>query len=254
MPKNIIVANWKMNNDEYSSKKLTYEFLKLLAYKNNPKTTKILCVPFPFIKTINNMCDVRLSVFVGAQNCSGFSKGSHTGEVSALMLKSIGVSYAIVGHSERRENFNESNIEILDKINLLIENDITPIFCCGEPISIRSNNHHLDYVVNQLEETIFKLNKKNFNNLIIAYEPIWAIGTGKTAKLEDIKEVHDIIRKKIKSKYGTSVSNSISVLYGGSVTPNNAKKIFDLVNVDGGLIGGASLVAQDFIDIVNSVN
>ena len=170
------------------------------------------------------------------------------------MLKSIGVSYAIVGHSERRENFNESNIEILDKINLLIENEITPIFCCGEPISIRSNNHHLDYVVNQLEETIFKLNKKNFNNLIIAYEPIWAIGTGKTAKLGDIKEVHDIIRKKIKSKYGTSVSNSISILYGGSVTPNNAKKIFDLVNVDGGLIGGASLVAKDFIDIVNSVN
>ena len=254
MPKSIIAANWKMNNDEYSSKKLTYEFLKFLSKKNNPAVLKILCVPYPFIATINNMCEGQDSVYIGAQNCSNFIEGAYTGEVSAEMLKSLSVDYVILGHSERREIFSESNKEILDKIKLVISNNLVPIFCCGEPLNIREQNNHIEYVLNQLNESIIKLKKSEAKKSVIAYEPIWAIGSGKTASLKDIKEMHAAIRNHLKSNFNNSVSKSISILYGGSVKPTNAKEIFDLQDVDGGLIGGASLVAQDFIDIVNSIN
>ncbi len=254
MAQKIIAANWKMNNDEYSSKKLTYEFLKLLNINNNPEILKILCVPHPFLLSIDNMCAGAESVFVGAQNCSSFEQGAFTGEVSALMLKSLGVKYVIIGHSERRELFSEKNEELLNKVLQSVEKNISPIFCCGEPLSIRNTNNHIEYVINQLEETVLKLNKENFQKLIIAYEPIWAIGSGKTAFNEDIKEMHIAIRKRIKQKYGSSVSRKTSILYGGSVKTINAKEIFDIEDVDGGLIGGASLKAQEFIDIVNSIS
>ena len=254
MAQNIIAANWKMNNDEYSSKKLAYEFLKLLDRKNDNKTLKILCVPYPFLSSIDNMCGGTDSVFVGAQNCSSFEQGAYTGEVSTLMLKSLGIKYVIIGHSERRELFSETNEEILNKTTQSLEKQISPIFCCGEPLSIRDKGTHVDYVLNQLQETVLKLNKESFKKVIIAYEPIWAIGSGKTAKNEDIKEMHGAIRDGIKSKYGSSISKSTSILYGGSVKAINAKEIFDLEDVDGGLIGGASLEAQEFIDIVNSIS
>jgi triosephosphate isomerase len=254
MAQNIIAANWKMNNDEYSSKKLTYEFLKLLNRKNNNKTLKILCVPYPFLSSIDNMCGGTESVFVGAQNCSSFEEGAFTGEVSTLMLKSLGIKYVIIGHSERREFFSETNEEILNKTTQSIEKGISPIFCCGESLAIRNKGAQVDYVLNQLQETVFKLNKESFKKVIIAYEPVWAIGSGKTAENIDIKEIHGVIRKGIKSKYGSVVSKSTSILYGGSVKAVNAKEIFDLEDVDGGLIGGASLKAQEFIDIVNSIS
>ncbi|MBV19770.1 MAG: triose-phosphate isomerase [Cytophagia bacterium] len=254
MAQNIIAANWKMNNDEYSSKKLTYEFLKLLNRKNNNKTLKILCVPYPFLSSIDNMCGGTESVFVGAQNCSSFEEGAFTGEVSTLMLKSLGIKYVIIGHSERREFFSETNEEILNKTTQSIEKGISPIFCCGESLAIRNKGVQVDYVLNQLQETVFKLNKESFKKVIIAYEPVWAIGSGKTAENIDIKEIHGAIRKGIKSKYGSVVSKSTSILYGGSVKAVNAKEIFDLEDVDGGLIGGASLKAQEFIDIVNSIS
>jgi triosephosphate isomerase len=254
MAQNIIAANWKMNNDEYSSKKLTYEFLKLLNRKNNNKTLKILCVPYPFLSSIDNMCGGTESVFVGAQNCSSFEEGAFTGEVSTLMLKSLGIKYVIIGHSERREFFSETNEEILNKTTQSIEKGISPIFCCGESLAIRNKGAQVDYVLNQLQETVFKLNKESFKKVIIAYEPVWAIGSGKTAENIDIKEIHGAIRKGIKSKYGSVVSKSTSILYGGSVKAVNAKEIFDLEDVDGGLIGGASLKAQEFIDIVNSIS
>ena len=254
MAQNIIAANWKMNNDEYSSKKLTYEFLKLLNRKNDNKTLKILCVPYPFLSSIDNMCGGTESVFVGAQNCSSFEEGAFTGEVSTLMLKSLGIKYVIIGHSERREFFSETNEEILNKTTQSIEKGISPIFCCGESLAIRNKGVQVDYVLNQLQETVFKLNKESFKKVIIAYEPVWAIGSGKTAENIDIKEIHGAIRKGIKSKYGSVVSKSTSILYGGSVKAVNAKEIFDLEDVDGGLIGGASLKAQEFIDIVNSIS
>ena len=177
MAQNIIAANWKMNNDEYSSKKLTYEFLKLLNRKNDNKTLKILCVPYPFLSSIDNMCGGTESVFVGAQNCSSFEEGAFTGEVSTLMLKSLGIKYVIIGHSERREFFSETNEEILNKTTQSIEKGISPIFCCGESLAIRNKGAQVDYVLNQLQETVFKLNKESFKKVIIAYEPVWAIGS-----------------------------------------------------------------------------
>ena len=254
MAKKIVAANWKMNNDEYSSKSLAYEFLKLLNNHNNPQTTTILCVPFPFLATINLMCQGAESVFVGAQNCSSFSKGAFTGEVSASMLKSLKIPYVIIGHSERREFFNEKSDDLIKKVELAIENNIQPIFCCGEPLEVREQNSHIEFVINQLKETVFTLKPEVFSKLILAYEPIWAIGTGKTANNEEIQEMHSAIRKSLKSKYGSSVSKNTSILYGGSVKSINAKEIFGLKDVDGGLIGGASLNAQEFIDIVNSNN
>ena len=254
MPHKIIAANWKMHNDEYSSKKLTYDILKLLSGKDNTGIKKILCVPFPFIGLVSNMCEGNSSIYVGAQNCSSNEEGAYTGEVSAKMLGSLSVDYVIVGHSERREMFNESNNSVLSKVKLALSNDIIPIFCCGEPLSVREQNNHINYIFNQLEDSILKLEKEEFKNLVIAYEPIWAIGSGNSASKKDIDEVHSSIRSKIKSKYGSSVGQSVSILYGGSVSPINAKEIFDLKDVDGGLIGGASLNPKSFVDIINSIN
>ena len=254
MPKKIVAANWKMNNDEYSSKKLTFDFLKSISESNNTKVLKILSVPFPFLNTVSKMCEGVESVFVSAQNLSSYSEGAYTGEVSAKMLSSISIPFSLVGHSERRELFGETDNVIFSKICLLLENNITPIFCCGEPIHVRNNNTHLTYVEEQLNLSVFKLKSSQFKNLIIAYEPVWAIGTGKTASENDISEMHNHIRNLIKSKYSSSLSNDTSIIYGGSINPQNAKLIFDIRNVDGGLVGGASLNAKDFIDIVNSIN
>ena len=254
MPKKIVAANWKMNNDEYSSKKLTFDFLKYISESNNTKVLKILSVPFPFLNTVTKMCEGVESVFVAAQNSSNYPEGAYTGEVSAKMLSSISVPFSLVGHSERREVFGESDDIVFAKTSLLLENNITPIFCCGEPINIRKDNSHLSFVEEQLNLSVFKLKSSEFKKIIIAYEPVWAIGTGETASENDISEMHRHIRNLIKSKYSSSLSNGISILYGGSVKPENAKQIFDIKNVDGGLIGGASLNAKDFIDIVNSIN
>ncbi len=254
MPKNIIAANWKMNNDEYASKTLTYDFLKLLNGQNNHSTLKLLCVPYPYLSLIDNMCKGNESVKVGAQNCSSYERGAFTGEVSTEMLKSLGIEYVIIGHSERREFFSEDNKTLYDKVKLSLANNITPIFCCGEPLEVRNKGTHKDFVLSQLQETVYNLNSDGFSKVIIAYEPIWAIGSGMTASVEDIQEMHSAIRSSIKTKYGSAISRNTSILYGGSVKPINAKDIFDLEDVNGGLIGGASLVANDFFDIVNSIS
>ena len=181
MPKKIVAANWKMNNDEYSSKKLTFDFLKYISESNNTKVLKILSVPFPFLNTVTKMCEGVESVFVAAQNSSNYSEGAYTGEVSAKMLSSISVPFSLVGHSERREVFGESDDIVFAKTSLLLENNITPIFCCGEPINIRKDNSHLSFVEEQLNLSVFKLKSSEFKKIIIAYEPVWAIGTGETA-------------------------------------------------------------------------
>ena len=253
MRNKIVVANWKMNKDDHESKSLTYEILKYLDKTNNLSVYKILCVPFPFINRINNMCAGVDMLFVGAQNCSAFESGAYTGEVSSAMLKSLSILYAIVGHSERRIMFKESDDLILEKMKRLISKQIIPIYCCGEPFAERKKKNHIRYVLNQIEQSVCNLKKEEIKKVVIAYEPIWAIGTGITAELEDVQEMHFAIRKFIRLKYGSSVSKNLSLLYGGSVNPLNAKQIFDLPDVDGGLIGGASLKSQDFIDIVNSI-
>ena len=254
MPHKIIAANWKMHNDEYLTKKLTYDILNLSSGNIDTRVKKILCVPFPFIGLVSNMCEGNSSIYIGAQNFSSKEEGAYTGEVSAKMLGSLSVDYVIVGHSERRDMFNESNNEVLSKVRLALSNNIIPMFCCGEPLSVRKQNNHINYINNQLEESILKLEKEEFKNLVIAYEPIWAIGSGNSASIKDIEEVHSSIRSRIKSKYGSSIAQSVSILYGGSVKPVNAKEIFDLKDVDGGLIGGASLDPKSFVDIINSIS
>ena len=190
---------------------------------------------------------------IAAQNCSDKKSGAYTGEVSVEMLHSIGVKFCIVGHSERREYFNETNKMQADKVILCLENDITPIFCCGEALTIREENRQNEFVQTQLEESLFHLSEEEIKKVIIAYEPIWAIGTGKTATAQQAQELHAFIRSVLAKKYGDAVADEISILYGGSVKGNNAAELFGSPDVDGGLVGGASLMAQDFIEIIKSL-
>jgi triosephosphate isomerase len=190
---------------------------------------------------------------VAAQNCYHKKSGAYTGEVSVEMLHSIGVNYCIIGHSERREYFAESNAVLAEKINLCLENFITPIFCCGEPLQMREAGTQNDFVALQLKESLFHLTAKEVKGVIIAYEPIWAIGTGKTATTAQAQEMHRFLRSLLVAKYDDAVANEISILYGGSVKANNAKELFSCPDVDGGLVGGASLVAADFIEIIKAL-
>jgi triosephosphate isomerase len=191
-------------------------------------------------------------VFIAAQNCSQHSSGAYTGEVSVSMLKSTGVKFVIIGHSERRQYFNETNNQLAQKVDLALAEDLTPIFCCGEPLEIREDGSFFDYVCNQLTESLFHLTREQISSLVIAYEPIWAIGTGKTATAQQAQDMHAKIRAHLASQYGDEIANEISILYGGSCKPDNAKELFANPDVDGGLIGGASLNARDFVDIAKS--
>ena len=198
-------------------------------------------------------CQSRADILIAAQNCNANDNGAFTGEVSANMLKSIGVDYVIVGHSERRQLFGESN-EILNlKLSQALSNNLNVIFCCGEDINQRENNQHFKIIEDQLKSTIFKLSVDDFSKIVIAYEPIWAIGTGKTATSNQAQEIHNHIRLLIKNNYDQELSNNTSILYGGSCKPTNAKAIFSENDIDGGLIGGASLQSADFTSIISSI-
>jgi len=189
---------------------------------------------------------------VGAQNCSNHEVGAYTGEISAAMLKSLDVQYCIIGHSERRKYFKETHEELAEKVNLLLDNSINPIFCCGEVLEERESEKHFDIVKGQISDSLFKLNKEELLNVVIAYEPVWAIGTGKTATSDQAQEMHAFIRGLLSEKYGEDIANEISILYGGSCNAKNAKELFSQKDVDGGLIGGAALKAEDFLAIIQS--
>jgi triosephosphate isomerase len=193
------------------------------------------------------------NVFVAAQNCSNKLSGAFTGEVSVTMLQSMCVKYVVIGHSERREYFNESNELLAQKVDICLENKTTPIFCCGEPLEIRESATQNEYVAKQLSESLFHLTEDAISHVVIAYEPIWAIGTGKTASSDQAQEMHSFIRSHIASKYGAAIADSISILYGGSVKSANAVEIFGQPDVDGGLVGGASLIADEFVAIINAL-
>jgi len=190
---------------------------------------------------------------VAAQNCHQESSGAYTGEISASMLRSLGVNYVILGHSERREYFKESNELLTQKVNVALDEGLTPIFCCGEPLSIRESNQQIEYVCHQLTASLFHLEASQMAAVVIAYEPIWAIGTGRTASAEQAQEMHAAIRNHLASKFGQEIADGISILYGGSCKPSNAQEIFAGEDVDGGLIGGASLKAEDFLAIISSL-
>jgi len=252
MRKQIAAANWKMNLTLQQGETLIDELLAT-PHDLAENQLAVFAVPFPYLISIKNKLAGKKNVFVAAQNCNNKKSGAYTGEVSAEMLTSIGIQYVVLGHSERREYFNESNTMLAEKVNICFDNDLTAIFCCGEPLSIREAGTQNSFVETQLKESLFHLTAEQLTGFIIAYEPIWAIGTGKTATSEQAQEMHAHIRSVIAGKYGAAIADSISILYGGSVKANNAAEIFGQPDVDGGLVGGASLVAADFAVIINSL-
>lgn len=252
MRKKIAAANWKMN--------LTYQqgvalMDELLALPSNLATHQevILAVPFPYLQMAVEKIHGKSQFFIAAQNCYHKNSGAYTGEVSVDMLASMGIGHVVIGHSERREYFNESNQFLAEKINSCLAANLTPIFCCGESLHIREAGTQNAFVSNQLEESLFHLSEDQVQKIIIAYEPIWAIGTGKTATSLQAQEMHAHLRKTLAEKYGDTVANNISILYGGSVKGSNAPEIFGQPDVDGGLVGGASLQAVEFNTIINSL-
>jgi triosephosphate isomerase len=252
MRKQIAAANWKMNLTLTEGEALL-DAISAKPHSLASNQEAIFAVPFPYISMAQAKVGAKDNVFVAAQNCSNKLSGAFTGEVSVTMLQSMCVKYVVIGHSERREYFNESNELLAQKVDICLENKTTPIFCCGEPLEIRESATQNVYVSKQLTESLFHLSEEAIAHVVIAYEPIWAIGTGKTASSEQAQEMHAYIRSHIASKYGQSIADSISILYGGSVKSANAVEIFSQPDVDGGLVGGASLIADEFVAIINAL-
>ncbi|MBQ7852353.1 MAG: triose-phosphate isomerase [Muribaculaceae bacterium] len=250
MRKKIVAGNWKMNTNLQEGVALAKdvnEALKGIA----PKCDVVVCVPFTHLASVNAVID-STKLGLGAENCADQKSGAYTGEVSASMVASTGATYVILGHSERRQYYGETSAILKEKLGLALENNLTPIFCIGEVLEERDNNTHFDVVKAQIEEALFELSAEDFGKIILAYEPVWAIGTGKTATDDQAEEMHAFIRSVIAAKYGDAVAEETSILYGGSCKPSNAAQLFAKPNVDGGLIGGASLKAADFMGIVTA--
>jgi triosephosphate isomerase len=252
MRKQIAAANWKMNLTYQQGTALLQTLLAAdISLKENQ--VAVFAVPFPYLEMAHDMVEHKKNYFVSAQNCSDKKSGAYTGEVSAEMLSSVGIKYCLVGHSERREYFHETNAMLAAKVNLCLENGLTPVFCCGEALDTREKNGQNGFVENQLRESLFHLTGEELQKIVIAYEPIWAIGTGKTASTGQAQEMHAHIRSVLQKQYGENLAAGLSILYGGSVKAGNAREIFGSPDVDGGLVGGASLVATDFIEIIRSL-
>lgn len=252
MRKQIAAANWKMNLTYQQAEKLLDEILSEGIVLEEQQEV-IFAVPFPYLIMTKSETSDERHFEVAAQNCHHRSNGAYTGEISVEMLQSLNIPYCIVGHSERREYNAETHEMLADKVDLLLEAGIRPIFCCGEPLYIREAGTQNEYVAKQLNESVFHLDASSFNKLVIAYEPIWAIGTGKTASTAQAQEMHQFIRTEIAKKYGGELAAEISILYGGSVKAGNAVELFSCPDVDGGLVGGASLLANDFIAIIRAL-
>lgn len=253
MRQKIVAGNWKMNKTLEEANILASEVTGMVSDEVRAEVKVIFCVPFPYLLTIKNIVGANSKISVGAQNCSDQESGAFTGEVSALMLKSMGIPYVILGHSERRQYFGETNTLLARKIDIALKHDLTPIFCCGEPLEVREANEHEILVKQQVEESLFHLDENDIRKIVIAYEPVWAIGTGKTATSQQAQDMHKVIRDHLATKYGQAVADSISILYGGSVNAANAKELFACRDVDGGLVGGASLKSRDFTEVIKGV-
>jgi triosephosphate isomerase len=252
MRKQIAAANWKMNLSVQEAESLLDNILPQCDNLNESRQV-FFGVPSPYLALAQDKLADRSNIFIAAQNVYSKKSGAFTGEVSVPMLKSIGVTHAIIGHSERREYFNEDNQLLAEKVKICLEEGIVPIFCCGEALPIREVNQQNSFVQRQIEESLFDLSAEEIQKVVIAYEPIWAIGTGKTASSEQAQEMHAAIRRKLAEKYGEAVAGTISILYGGSVKASNAKEIFGKPDVDGGLVGGSSLIAEEFVQIIKAL-
>jgi triosephosphate isomerase (TIM) len=252
MRQKIVAGNWKMNKTLEEATALASEVMGMVADEVKGNVKVIFCTPFPYLLPVKNLLGNTSRIAVGAQNCSEHESGAYTGEVSAPMLKSMNIPYVILGHSERRQYFGENGKLLAKKIDTSLKHELTPIFCCGEPLEVREKNEHEKLVKQQVEESLFHLDAASLQKIVIAYEPVWAIGTGKTATAQQAQEMHAVIRKHLASKFGQAVADSISILYGGSVNAANAKELFSCPDVDGGLVGGASLKSREFTEIIKS--
>ena len=249
MRKKIVAGNWKMNTTVPEGVALAKEVVEAAA--SLPSDVELIVgTPFTHLASVAAALEGS-NVGLSAQNCADEAKGAYTGEVSAKMLASVPVKYVILGHSERREYYGETNEKLVKKINLALSENIAPIYCVGEKLEEREAGKHFDIVASQIKEVLFGLTGEQMKNIIVAYEPVWAIGTGKTATSGQAQEIHAYIRATLAEKFG-SLAEEISILYGGSCKPSNAQELFAQKDIDGGLIGGASLVASDFIAIAKS--
>ena len=252
MRQKIVAGNWKMNNTLAEGIELA-KAVNAILEKNAPKCKVVLGTPFIHIteavKTVNKNL-----VGIAAQNCADKASGAYTGEISAAMIKSTGAEYVILGHSERRSYYGETDALLKEKTDLALANGLTPIFCIGEVLEEREAGKHFEVVKSQIENALFHLSADAFGKIVLAYEPVWAIGTGKTASSEQAQEIHAFIRQTLAAKYGQAVADNTSILYGGSCKASNAKELFAQPDVDGGLIGGASLKAEDFYGIIEAYN
>ncbi len=252
MRKKVVAANWKMNKTPQA----VSEFLQLFDYEKaatcfNVQT--IICPSFPYLMMLHEFYSTK-GIFVGAQNVSQHQEGAFTGEVSANMLSEMKITHCIVGHSERRQYFDEDDKMISEKVNILLSNNVQPVFCCGELLEQRNSGKQFDIVETQISNALFHLNEQQFSRIIIAYEPVWAIGTGVNATSEQAQEMHCFIRGLIKKQFGESVAENTQILYGGSCNSSNAAELFQCEDVDGGLVGGASLKPDEFIKIILIAN
>jgi triosephosphate isomerase len=250
MRQKIVAGNWKMNKNAEETEDLLNALINQLP---NDKEVEIIVAP-TFINLASAVDHLEFTnIVVAAQNMHQSENGAFTGEISADMLKSIGVNTVILGHSERRAIFHETDAIISFKVDKALQHQMRVIFCFGEELKDRQNKQHFNIVENQLRDGLFHLDKSAWENIVLAYEPVWAIGTGETASPEQAQEMHSFIRETIRKAFGSDVAEDVSILYGGSVKPDNAKEIFSKPDVDGGLIGGAALKADDFAAIVNAI-
>ena len=248
MRKNIVAGNWKMNNDLAATKTLISELIELKKTSNS----EIMIAPI-FVNLLEASKLLKeTSIQVVSQNMHYAESGAYTGEISAKMLKAVGVNAVILGHSERREYFNEDDLILKEKVDKALQESMEVIFCFGEQLDDRNSENHFKVVKSQIKNALFHLPSSSWKSVILAYEPVWAIGTGQTASPGQAQEMHAYIRKLVAEHYNTSISEDVSILYGGSVKPENAKEIFGKLDVDGGLIGGAALDAKSFMAIINS--
>ena len=252
MRKQIAAANWKMNLKYENALQLLDE-ISAAKIALTDHQSAVFAVPFPYLEMAKTKITQHDGFAVSAQNCHHQKSGAFTGEVSAEMLQSMQVPYCIVGHSERREYNGETNEMLAAKLDPCIDHSIIPVFCCGEPLEIRENGSQNGFVEKQLNESLFHLDGSIIKTIVIAYEPIWAIGTGKTASTAQAQEMHRFLRSVLAARYGKELADEVSILYGGSVKAGNAKELFACDDVDGGLVGGASLVAADFIEIIKAL-
>ena len=250
----IVAGNWKMNLDYNEGLSLFSEIINLIKDEVTGKQEAIVCSPFIHLNSLAQLVKEYDQVSLGAQNAHQAESGAYTGEISAKMIKSVGAQYVILGHSERRQYFGETNELLAKKTDTVLNNGLKPVFCIGETLEQREANQYFEVIKTQLEEGVFHLDEAQFANLVIAYEPVWAIGTGKTATAVQAQEIHAFIRIEIAAKYGQYLANGTTILYGGSCNPKNAPELFTQPDIDGGLIGGASLKSRDFVDILKVFN